>query len=100
MFSVVSVLRCGSAPAPACGFDAHTDIGPGLASTSPAKSRFRLVSHRTGNLAGSTEKSDTVGVFDKVGIVDTICILVEDVDPTAEKLYRSNLSEAFIIYSK
>ena len=32
-----------------------------------------------------------MGVFDKAGIVDIICILVKDVDPTVEKLYRSDL---------
>lgn len=41
-----------------------------------------------GNLTGKTEKSGTVGAFDKAGNVDTICILLGDVDPTAEKLYR------------
>ena len=45
-------------------------------------------------LAGKTEKSGTVGVFGKTGSVDTICILLEDVDPTAEKLYRSDLGKA------
>ena len=44
-----------------------------------------------GNLTGKTEKSDTVGAFDKAGNVDTICILLGDVDPTAEKLYRSDV---------
>ena len=39
-----------------------------------------------GNFTGKTEKSGKVGAFDKVGNVDTICILLEDVDPTAEKL--------------
>ena len=48
-----------------------------------------------GNLTGKTEKSGTVGAFDKAGNVDTICILLGDVDPTAEKLYRSDPS-AFI----
>ena len=33
-------------------------------------------------------KSGTVGAFDKAGDVDTICILLGDVDLTAEKLYR------------
>ena len=57
------------------GFAVHTDVGPGLDSTFPAKSRFRLASHRTGNLADKTEKSGTVGVFDKAGSVNTSCIL-------------------------
>ena len=43
-----------------------------------------------GNLTDKTEKSGTVGAFDKAGNVDTICILLGDVDPTAEKLYRSD----------
>ena len=43
---------CALAPAPACGFAAHTDVGPGFDSTSPAKSRYRFASHRTGNLTG------------------------------------------------
>ena len=34
------------------------------------------------------EKSGTVGAFDKAGNVDAICILLGDVDPTVEKLYR------------
>ena len=29
---------CALAPAPACGFAAHTEVGPGFDSTSPAKS--------------------------------------------------------------
>ena len=65
-----------------CGFAAHTDVGPGFDSTSLAKSRCRLASHRAGNLTRKTEKSDTVGAFDKAGFVDTICILL-DVDSTA-----------------
>ena len=44
------------------------------------------------NLTGKTEKNGTVGAFDKAGNVDTICILLGDVDPTAEKLYRSDLA--------
>ena len=44
-----------------------------------------------GNLTGKTEKSGTVGAFDKAGNVNTICILLGDVDPTAEKLHRSDL---------
>ena len=44
-----------------------------------------------GNLTGKTEKSGTVGVFDKAGNVDTVYILLGDVDPSAEKLYRSDL---------
>ena len=47
---------CALAPAPACGLAAHTDVGPGFDSPSPAKS-IRSASHRTGNLAGTTEKS-------------------------------------------
>ena len=43
-----------------------------------------------GNLTGKTEKSGTVEASDKAGNVDTICILLGDVDPTAEKLYRSD----------
>ena len=76
---------CALTPASACGLAAYTDVWPGFDSTSPAKSRFRFASHRTGNLAGKTEKSGTVGAFDKAGGVDTICILLKDVDPTAEK---------------
>ena len=34
--------------------------------------------------------SRTVGVFDKAGSVDTICILLKDLNPTAEKLCRSD----------
>ena len=45
-----------------------------------------------GNLTGKTEKSYTAGAFDKAGNVDTICIPLGDVDPTAEKLYRSDPS--------
>ena len=30
------------------------------------------------------------------GNVDTICILLRDVDPTAEKLYRSDLSKGLM----
>ena len=40
---------CALAPAPACGFAAQIDIGPGFDSSSPAKSRFRLASHRAGS---------------------------------------------------
>ena len=68
-------------------FAVHTDVRPGFDSTSPAKSKFRFASHRTGNLAGKTKKSGTVGAFDNTGGLDTICILLKDVDPTAEKLY-------------
>ena len=50
-----------------------------------------------GNLTGKTEKSGTVGAFDKAGNVDTICILLRDVDPTAEKLYRSDLRKSCIV---
>ena len=39
---------------------------------------------------GNTEKNGTVGAFDKAGSFDTSCILLGDVDPTAEKLYRSD----------
>ena len=74
---------CALAPAPACCFAAHTDVRPDLDSRSPAKSRFRFASHRTGNLAGKTEKNGTVGD-------DAICIFLKDVDPTAEKLYISD----------
>ena len=42
------------------------------------------------NLTDKTEKNGTVGAFDKAGNVDAICILLEGVDPTAEKLYRSD----------
>ena len=52
----------------------------------PAKSNGSA-SHRTGNLTGTTEKSDAAGVFGKAGRVDTICIPLRDVGPTAEKLY-------------
>ena len=41
-----------------------------------------------GNLTGETEMSGTMAAFDKAGNVDTICILLRDVDPTAEKLYH------------
>ena len=47
-------------------------------------------------IIGKTEKSGTVGAFDKAGSVDTICILLKDVDPTAEKLYRSDPSKCFL----
>ena len=43
-----------------------------------------------GNLTGKTEKRGTLGAFNKAGNVDTICIFFGDVDPTAEKLYRSD----------
>ena len=49
-----------------------------------------------GNLTGKTEKSGTVGASDKAGNVDTICILLGDVDPTAEKLYRSDLKSCIV----
>ena len=75
---------CALAPAPAYGLAAHTDVGPGFDSTSPAKSI------RTGDLAGITEKSGAVGAFGKAGRVDTICIQLRDVGPTAEKLYLSD----------
>ena len=78
---VVWFRTCALAPAPACGLAAHTDVGPVLGSTSP---RFRFTSHRTGNLAGKTEKSGPVGAFDKAGGVDTLCILLKDGNPTAE----------------
>ena len=81
---------CALAPAPECGLAVHTDVGPGFDSTSPAKS-IRFASHRTGNLAGTTEKSGAVGAFSKAGRVDTICItLLRDVGPTAKKLYLSD----------
>ena len=64
---------CALAPAPACGLAAPTDVGPGFDSTSPAKS-IHSDSHRTGNLAGTTEKNGTLIAFDKAGKVDTICI--------------------------
>ena len=47
-----------------------------------------------GNLASKREKSGTVGSFDKAGGVDTICIVLKDVDP--EKLYRSDRTIIFI----
>ena len=50
-----------------------------------------------GNLTGKTEKSGTVGASDKAGNVDTICILLGDVDPTAEKLYRSDPNVSYAI---
>ena len=54
-----------------------------------------------GNLTGKTEKSGTVGAFDKAGNVDTICILLEDVvRPTTEKLYRSGIVTRFIDIKK
>ena len=62
---------CALAPAPACGLAAHTDVD-----------RYRLASHRAGNLTGKTEKSGTMGAFNKAGFVDTICILL-DADSTA-----------------
>ena len=86
---VVWFRTCALAPAPACGLAAHTDVGPGFDSTSPAKS-IRSASHRTGNLAGTTGKSGTVGAFGKAGRVDTICMPLRDVGPTAEKLYLSD----------
>ena len=61
--------------------------------TSPAKSSIRFASQRTRNLAGKTEKRGTVGAFGKAGGVDRICIpLMMDVDPTAIKLYLSDIS--------
>ena len=50
-----------------------------------------------GNLTGKTEKSGTVGAFDKAGNDDTICILLGDVDPTAEKLCRSDVRKSCIV---
>ena len=51
-----------------------------------------------GNITGKTEKSGTVGAFDKAGNVDTTCILLGDVDPTAEKLYRSDLKKLIHLF--
>ena len=47
-----------------------------------------------GHLTGKTEKIGMLGVFDKAGNVDTICIFLGGVDPTAEKLYRSDPRKA------
>ena len=44
------------APAPACGFAAHAEVGHGFDSTSPAKSSIRFASHWTRNLAGKPKK--------------------------------------------
>ena len=49
------------------------------------------------NLTGKTEKNGTVEAFDKAGNVGTISILLRDVDPTAEKLYRSDHKQLFFI---
>ena len=48
---------------------------------------FRSASHRTRNLAGTTEKNGAVGAFGKA-----ICIPLRDVGPTAEKLHLSEHS--------
>ena len=81
---VVSFRTCALAPAPACGLAAHTGVGPGFDSTSPAKS-IRSASHRTGYLADTTEKSGAVGAFVKAGGVDTICIPFEGSWPDCGK---------------
>ena len=79
---------CALAPAPACGLVAHTEVGHRFVSTSPDKSSIRFASHKSGNLAGKTEKRGTVRAFGNAGGVDTICIpLMRDIDPTAKKLY-------------
>ena len=51
VLSVVLVWfrTCALAPAPACGLAAHTDVGSGFDSTSPAKG-ICSASHRTGKL--------------------------------------------------
>ena len=54
------VRICALAPALACGLAAHTDVGPGFDWTSP-EYFIRSASHRTGNLAGTAEKSGAVG---------------------------------------
>ena len=64
-------------------FAAHTSVRPGFDLTSPAKN-IRSASHRMGNLASTTEKSGAVGAFGKARRVDTICIPLRDVGPTAE----------------
>ena len=73
----VCFRTCALAPAPTCGLcaAAHTVVGPGFVSTSSAIRRSRFANHRTGNLTGNTENSDTVGAFDKASIVYIICIL-------------------------
>ena len=58
---------CALAPAPACGFVAHTKVGPALDPTYPAKSNIRFGRHWTGNLAGKPKKCDAVGAFGKAG---------------------------------
>ena len=71
---------CTLAPAPAaCGLAAHIDVGPGF-DTSSNKS-IRSAYHRT-----ATEKRGPVGAFGKERRVDTICIPLRDVGPTAVKL--------------
>ena len=83
---------CALAPAPACGLAAHTNVGPGFDSMSSAKS-IHSTSHRTGNLADTTEKSGAVGAFRKAGEVDTICIPLRDVGTTAKKTVSFGPSE-------
>ena len=63
---VVWFRTCALAFVPVCDFAAHTEVGPGLDSTSLAKSRIRFARHWTGNLTGKpNKKSGTVGAFGK-----------------------------------
>ena len=41
------VVQNALAPAPACGLAAHTDVGPGFNSTSPARSRLPATGRET-----------------------------------------------------
>ena len=53
---VVWFRTCTLAPVPACGLAAHTNVGLGFDSTSPAKS-IRSARHRTGKTAGAFGKT-------------------------------------------
>ena len=44
---VVWFRKCALTSAPACGFAAHTEVGPEIDSTFPIKRKIRFASHRT-----------------------------------------------------
>ena len=87
---VVWFRTCTLVPAPACGFAAHTEVGPRFDTTSPANSKIRFASHQTGNMAGKTKVK-----------VNTIRIsLLRDVGPTAKKMYISDQINFIFIIAK
>ena len=57
---VVWFRTCALAPATTCGLAAHTDVGPGFDSTSPAKST-RSAMHKTGSLAARQKRVVLIG---------------------------------------